>query len=378
MNILFEANAYYPNTGGAESLIEDLSSQFILKGHKVTVVTQRYSRFLPGFENRNGINIIRLLYLPTNITPLWKIPVRIWRYMLVPFILFRFYGIMKKRKIDVVCLGLFGTGSLYILLLRYLIKFRLVVYIHRGEIREFVKTSKLIRWLLKKNLKICDAVIAVSNALKEETIEFAPFAKNKIHVIFNAVDPERIKMQEKYSYFRTYILFVGRLVPFKGVNVAIEAFKSIAMEMLEKDLLIVGTGPEEHNLRKTVSKYGLENRIKFLGEQNRARVMSFIKACEFLVLPSYDEGCPIVVLEAMAAGKMTIGSRVKGIIEVIEDGKNGVLFTAGDSEELGRLMLEFYSDKNKRLAIEKNIRDLNPESYDIRKISDEHLKVYRI
>ena len=139
MNILFECISYYPRKGGAESLIEDLADEFTEKGHKVVVVTPKSSPSLPALEERNNVEIIRLKYpqAPINrIDDFFSIVTQSFA------VLFNLYRAIKKKKIDTVCIGLVGIGSFFVLLLRYLVKFKLIIYLHGPEIREYIKNSK--------------------------------------------------------------------------------------------------------------------------------------------------------------------------------------------------------------------------------------------
>jgi glycosyltransferase involved in cell wall biosynthesis len=102
-----------------------------------------------------------------------------------------------------------------------------------------------------------------------------------------------------------------------------------------------------------------------------------LNGCQFLVLPSGAEGCPVTVLEAIAAGKMTIGSRVERTVEVIEPEQNGILFAAGDASELGSLILRYGRSETERLRIEANIKGRSWEQYDIVELVEEHVRLYQ-
>jgi glycosyltransferase involved in cell wall biosynthesis len=212
--------------------------------------------------------------------------------------------------------------------------------------------------------------------LKSEAIAFAPSVRRKIFVISNGIDIREIERQKAYEYPRKYILFVGRLHPVKGIDTLIEAFQRIMDRTPQLDLLVVGTGPLDRSLHRMVAERGSVNRIIFLGDRERSEVYALLKGCEFLVLPSHREGCPMVVLEAMAAGKITIGSKVKGIVDLVKHETTGVLFQADHFSELSDLILQYYSDHTRRAALEDNIKGIGLEMYDIQRLCDKHLEVY--
>lgn len=373
MNILFTSPTYYPHLGGAESCIEDLATAYVQKGHKVTVITSKTHHSLAERENRNGIAIIRLNYPPQRMNNLSEAFLVFSRGLST---LLSILSVIREERTDVVCLGLVGIDSFPVLILSYFLRFKLIVYIHGGEIRSYVKVSPLVRWTLKRCLKTCYAAIAVSEELRDETIAFAPSVKSKILVIPNGVDLSLIREQKSYRYPRKYFLYVGRLHPIKGISALIEAFNRVSAQAPELDLLIVGTGFLDTSLKRMVTELGLTDRIFFLGARERSEVYALLKGCEFLVLPSYAEGCPVVLLEAMAAGKMTIGSRAKGIANIIQHEENGVLFDPGQVGELGNLILRYHTDHTKRSQLEENIRTTRWEMYDIRKLCERHLEAY--
>jgi glycosyltransferase involved in cell wall biosynthesis len=375
MRILFTTPSYDPYIGGAESVIQDLARELSRRGHTVTVVTAKPRADLQVSDAGDGIEVIRLDYLPRTVGT-WEHAVR-----LIPSsvsMLWKLCGIIRSRAIDAICIGLISSrDGLFILLLSYLLRSKLIVYLHGGEMRTQVKVSRLLRWTLKRCLRTCHAAIAVSDHIKQEAVRFIPEVANKVWMISNGVDFKQIQSQPRYDYPREYILYVGRLHSEKGVDTLITAFHQVSDSIPHVDLLIAGRGPERERLENMVSEFGLEQRVKFLGTQSRPEVYSLLRGCRFLVLPSHAEGCPVTVLEAIAAGKMTIGSRVEGIVEVIESEVNGVFFAARDADELGSLILKYCGDETERLRIEANIKGRSWEKYDIATLVEKHLRLFQ-
>ena len=298
MNILFTSPSYYPHKGGAESCIESLAVRFVQDGHRVTVLTSRIPGSLATEEFRRGVQIKRLGY-PCQKPTLAQWPSTVWRSLAVLLSLFR---VVKNQRIDVVCLGLVGIESFFVLILRHFIAFRLIVYIHGGEMRSYIRVSPFMRWSLRECLRLCDAAIAVSEKLREETIAFEPLVKNKITVLPCGIDIEEIRMQGTYHHRRPYVLYAGRIPPVKGVEVLIQAIQLVSARIPDLDVLVAGTGPSEGRLRQFAAELGLADRVLFLGAQERSAVFTLLKGREFLVLPCHAEVCPMAILEATAAG----------------------------------------------------------------------------
>ena len=132
------------------------------------------------------------------------------------------------------------------------------------------------------------------------------------------------------------ILFVGNLVPGKGVHVALESFTSIADQFSGTQLVLIGTS-DDHTFVEALKKSirpDLEGRIRFLGQLPQSQVAQHMAKATVLVIPSLSEGLGRVIFEAMACQTPVIGSRVGGIPDLITDEVTGFLVPPGDESAL--------------------------------------------
>jgi glycosyltransferase involved in cell wall biosynthesis len=371
MRILFTCPTFAPHKGGAESFVEDLAHALTAQHHDVTIATARLSTALPEYQRVNGVGVFRLVYPPQRLGPSQLLPILIGGLRLF----FGLWGIVRRHRPDVVCLGLVGIEAFPILMLHRLFSFPLVVYLHGGEVRSYVRISPFMRWTLRACLRSCVAAIAVSRSLGEEAIALEPRVRNRISVVPNGVDMERFRSVCPHSRVRPYALYAGRLVEGKGLDLLLEAFGLVAARTPDVDLLIGGTGPEEARLRRSVAARGLAERVIFLGEQERAHVAALLQGSELLVLPSVSEGCPVIALEAMAAGTPVVGSRVTGVADVVRDGETGVLFDPDDATDLAEAICRLHGDPDRRRELGGRARSAS-EAYDIRRLVDRHLRIY--
>jgi glycosyltransferase involved in cell wall biosynthesis len=152
-----------------------------------------------------------------------------------------------------------------------------------------------------------------------------------------------------------YILFLGFPWKLKGVDILIQAFLQIADRHPDVTLRVVGLCPDRRPFERLASGHP---RISLEDPVMPDEVASLMTGCEILVLPSRTEGMPKVLLEAMAARRTFIASRVGGIPTYVEDGKNGLLFDPEDVEQLAEKMSLLLSDRDyaARLADEGNRR----------------------
>lgn len=161
--------------------------------------------------------------------------------------------------------------------------------------------------------------------------------------IFSVTADERTAAQERFGLRddRKYFLFSGRFVGLKRIDSLIDAFASIASERSDWDLLIVGSGPLEDELKARVPAE-LRRRVVWTGFVDDAREMAALYACgDVFILPSNFEQWSLVMCEAAAAGLPIISSRVVGAAgELVREGVNGWLFTPGDVEGLATALLD--------------------------------------
>lgn len=174
--------------------------------------------------------------------------------------------------------------------------------------------------------------VAVSHFIKSQLVK-AGFEASQIEVLPNVVLSARDRGDSPTR--GDYVGYCGRLSPEKGVNIVLEAARRTGLP-----LVIAGDGPERRELEKLAPQ-----NVSFLGHCGPKEVEAFYNNCRFLVLPSLSfEGFPMAAVEAMMHGRCVIGSRIGAIPEVIQDGRNGLLFEPGDSSRLAELMSSLWGD----------------------------------
>ena len=186
-------------------------------------------------------------------------------------------------------------------------------------------------------------VLAVSRAIAERVIDVgAP--RERVIVQHNGVDGERFRIRNRadarksvgIEHERPLIGYVGNIRLIKGSDVLIEAMDHLVKQLrnTDADLWIVGYGELDVPLRARVTALGLDKRVHFAGRQPHDAIHTWMSAVDVFCLPSRNEGCPNVILEALASGKPVVASRVGGIPELITDGENGYLVPSEDPRAL--------------------------------------------
>lgn len=187
----------------------------------------------------------------------------------------------------------------------------------------------------------------------------------KLTVVRCGLELDQLPAPEASKGQRMQLILVGRLSAEKGIAGLLEALAMLAPAE-RPELSIVGDGPLRGELDAMVDRLGLGADVTFLGRLPEAETLAAIASREALVLPSFMEGLPIVLMEAMALGKPVIATRVAGIPELVSDGENGLLFTPSNWAELADRIAELANDRDQgrrmgeagtaRIAAEFDIR----------------------
>ncbi|HHK40845.1 MAG TPA: colanic acid biosynthesis glycosyltransferase WcaL [Planctomycetaceae bacterium] len=152
------------------------------------------------------------------------------------------------------------------------------------------------------------------------------------------------------------VLCVGRLDGAKGIHLLLRAVARLQGDMGQLRLTLVGDGEERASLLAFADSLGVGDRVEFAGAVNQDNILPYYQRADVFCLPSFAEGVPVVLMEAMAMEIPCVASRITGIPELIEDGKDGVLFTAADVDSLTAALRRLLEAPELRKAIGKAAR----------------------
>ncbi len=231
------------------------------------------------------------------------------------------------------------------------------VAVSRGWTGESLRV-RLYEALDRLCLRWMDRVVCVSGAQAGKVLR-AGVRPERIQVIPNAVDPDRFvdpdhryrnRLARVFRQPRSRIIgAAGRLSPEKGFDVLVAAAEIIMQRAPRTGFVLFGEGPCRSALLRQINSSGLAGDVILAGF--RSDLDCFVPFFDLLVLPSFTEGLPNVVLEAFAAGIPVVATAVGGTPEVIEDGVNGYLVTPGDPQELADRICD-------AMASEERLRDM--------------------
>jgi len=250
------------------------------------------------------------------------------------------------------------------------------------------KLANRIMWWLSRlegeSAKNATLIVTVSKYSCDKIIQFYDADKTKIRIVPNGVDLQRFKPVQGLESIKRQIgidsklcvLFVGRLIPRKGLSFLIEAAKYVVREFKETIFVIVGDGPLKNHLRAYLEEINLSGNFVFLGDVNENVLPALYNCADVFALPSIQEGQGIALLEAQATAKPVVAFDVGGVHETMVNKETGLLVKP-DSRDLADAILKLLSSWPLREQMGVKGREFvsNNFSWDI--CAQRMLQVYR-
>jgi len=347
---------YLPTFGGVEQVMYELAKRQAKEGHEVHVFccdSDKNKRIEKKYEIIDGVRVHRL--------PYWfrlSLSTFIW-----PSLLWKFKG-----DFDVVHTHV--SGHAYILFAGILSRIKGFKHIHTTHcpwtdasfrpktLRPFLFFNDL--FLNKFAFRLIDLVIGITAWETETLKKFAP--EKKIKIISNGMDNIlylKIKdnqFKKKYGIRENkLVLFFGRLNPTKGPEKLAQVAINLTKKGEAKDTAFVWVGPDEGaslTVKKMIKPY--KNMYHLGPIRGKEKVAEMYQSADVYVLPSYREGLPLTLFEAMASGLPIIASPVNGIPYEMSEPENGFFVQYGDIENLGKKILAVLNDKETAKKISVN------------------------
>lgn len=202
-------------------------------------------------------------------------------------------------------------------------------------------------WRLDTKIETAAFVSCISDFCRSQAMLFSAHRDwDKLHIVHCGVEPERYVAGPRPA--RPTLLFVGRLAAVKGVLVLFDALKAIIKQHPDVLLRLIGDGPERSSLEARAVELGIQDHVEFCGYKSQADVAEALSAADVFVLPSFAEGVPVVLMEAMASQVPVVTSRIAGVPELVEDGQSGLLVPPGATGPLADALNKLLGDPKLR------------------------------
>ena len=358
MKVLFLCDSFLPHAGGARVYYYNLYKNLAFeRGDDVTVLTKK----VPGWEEFDQVESRGRFRIVRCGSPLESWKYYEWPKIVVP--LLRAVPLLARQRFDLIHFGdLYPPGVLSLWFKRVLKK-SYVAYCHGEEITQtdLRRYQPRVRDAIFREAE----VIVAANEFARQNLLRIGIPGERICKITPGVDCDRFRPEEpredlieRYGLRgKTVILTVARLVPRKGHKTVLEAIRRLLPEIANLVYLIVGTGPEEEQLKKTVAEWNLTNTVRFAGFIRDADLPAYYNLCDLLTMPNFEEqgtgdieGFGMVFLEANACGKAVVAGRSGGTSEAVMHGTTGMLVDPQNPAELAevlRLLIQHGTLRNK-------------------------------
>jgi len=229
----------------------------------------------------------------------------------------------------------------------------------------------LLAKLEEETAKNATLVVTISNYSLEKIKEHYGLDPSKVRIVPNGVDSEKFKPQADLAAARLKfglgdepcVLFVGSLIPRKGLPFLVKAAEKVIKDHKETKFLIAGEGPLKGQLQNAVDSARLSNNFKFLGALNDQMLAVAYNCANVFVLPSIQEGQGIVLLEAQASAVPVVAFNIGGVNEAVRDRETGFLAAPGNTDDLAEAVSLLLSDKGMRERIGSNARKFVAENF---------------
>jgi len=386
MRVVLFPNSYPPYPlGGLEIAVQKLAEHLAMRGCAVMVVTGS-SGWLPSKQlDSDGVSVHRVpLGLPSIVIRhgfrrlMTSLAHTVLRVFSAPLSLLYLLWLIRAFRPDVVNLHYIARNALFCLAAKRLLNFKLLVSIHGMDVNSYANRLLLMRWVTRRALEVADMVLSNSASLLKDAERISASVIGKSMVVGNGVDmAEFVSSPRSERPDERYVLCVARLVLKKGIDVLIEAFKTVHHRSRGLTLLIAGDGPEHQKCAALVEESGLGGVVELLGRVESSQIPSLLAGCELFVLPSRQEPFGIAILEAMASRKAVIASRVGGVPEIIRHMENGLLVDAESPQELARAVVLLLQDNELRDSLAQAGYETVRSRFTWEKVVDKYLDAYR-
>lgn len=305
-SIAMVSDYFYPNTGGIETHIFELSKALIKLGHKVIIVTHKY----PGCPPVQHIGKLKIYYL--------NIPVFHMNTVFPGFFtnFFLIVDILRKEEIEIV----HGHQSMSSLCYEALLHAQTLniksVFTDHSLFESGALENILVNRISRFVLKGVDRSICVSYSLKENLMERTQLGSNTIHVVPNAIS-DNFRAVERTKSDKIVIASSCRFVYRKGIELLIKAIPKVCDISEKIEFLIIGDGPKRDQLEQMIDEHNLKERVTLLGLIRHENICNILKNCDIFLNTSLTESFCMAITEAAACGLQVVSTNVGAVREVL-------------------------------------------------------------
>lgn len=363
--------------------VHELCRRLVNRFHVIALVPDAPGADLDGMLD--GVEVVRFRYAPRGwqtlvndggiVTNLRRFP---WKWLLVPgFVLSQYLAarrLLRRRKVDIVHAHWLIPQGLIARRLKLGTAVPYLVTSHGGDL--FGLRGRWLEVLKRRVAGSSSAMTVVSTAMRDEALRIS-LHPPELAVLPMGVDlRERFVVDAQVERARDELLFVGRLVPKKGLPHLLNAMPAVLAGWPEVTLTIAGFGPEESSLRMQVRQLDIEKHVNFLGAMSQEALPALYRRASIFIAPfirddsGNQEGLPVVLMEAIGCGCPVIVGDVAGVRDLLGDVTNEVCVDARNAQTLASAILATLGNPQQARERAQKIRLAASDRVDWKVISD--------
>jgi glycosyltransferase involved in cell wall biosynthesis len=364
--ILLVVDSVYPALGGAERQVELLAKAFRERGHQVHIVCPLLRPDDLPFEIVDGTPVERLRY--PHIKKFGS---------LLLCASFAVWLLRHRRSFDAMHIHTVHILAAVAGMVRPLLAMPIAIKVtgawefEGGLLDPAIQHKPFIR-ALNWGVKRVDYVQCISEFTRDMARQ-AGYPDRMLKMIPNAVDTDRFRRSAEPVSDVPCVVYVGRLRTVKGVYMLLDAWADVVREVPAR-LLIAGDGPEGEAMLAKVAELGIADSIEFLGAVDDVPAVH-ARGCIY-AQPSFQEGMPNSVLEAMASGLPVVATQISGNVDLVFDDDNGLLVPSGDAPAMGRALVALLKDPERARRMGLRSRERVTQRYGLDAVIGELIAIY--
>jgi glycosyltransferase involved in cell wall biosynthesis len=371
------------NVGGPALHVAYLAEGLADRGYDTTLVAGSLARgeeSMSQVAETRGARIVTLPHLARDISPLND-----------ALAVFRLAGLIRRERPQILHTHTAKAGFVGRIAALLAGDARPPIVVHtfhghvlRGYFNPFVTLGfrTLERWLATVTTKL----IAVSPEVRDDLVRLHVAPQEKFAVVRLGIELEQrvgggedvrreTRRQLGVAPDAFVVGWVGRMTAVKRTDDVLLAFRKLVDRDVDAWLCLVGDGPDREHLERRAHELGIARRCLFVGYQDD--VAPYYEAIDALLLPSGNEGTPVSVIEALAAGRPAVATRVGGVPDVVRDGVDGFLVDVGDATSLAERLADLAREPARRAEMGRDGRERVLQRYAVDRLVDDVDALYR-
>lgn len=286
------------------------------------------------------------------------------------FSYFNFLYLILNKKIDIIHIHSSFGASFYrkipFIYIGNLFNKKIINHIHGADFEKFyINANNIKKKIIIKVYNKCEYIVSLSEEWKDSLALIVP--KERIKIVENySIIKNKDVIKENYREVKKQILFLGEIGKRKGCYDIPDVIEKVVKDIPDVKFIMGGTGDIE-NIKKILDKKNLSKNVEFVGWVRGDKKDMLLRQSDVFFLPSYNEGMPMAILDAMGYGLPIISTNVGGIPKIVKSEFNGYLCNPGDKDGFAKSIINLLNDRDMLLRFGRNSYKIVEEKYSFEK-----------